>query len=121
MHCLCWESHCLSLQAVPLKSHCSLFLETNTVYLAFRYPLMSISLNLSCPTIYSLFYGFIQCLFCVNFTSVYLTSLPSTHFNVPCSSPTYLAWEHFNVHCNCSVLLDPVFSFNASIILCLLQ
>ena len=69
MHCVLWEVHCLFmlmdpeslfngpddvfflLQMVPFKSHCSLPLaDPNTLYIVFRYPLLSFSLN--CSTIY---------------------------------------------------------------------
>ena len=96
----------LLLQAVPFKSHCSLPLDLNTIYLAFRYSLLSFSLN--CSTTYSP----LQFSLSVSISSWVSVTYLLSHLNVSCSSPTSLAWEHFNVHCFCSVLLDPVFSFN---------
>ena len=115
MHCLFWESHCsfmltdreillyglgdifLSPQVVPFKSHCSLSLDPNTLYLAFRYPLLSFSLNLKCSTIYSLL-RFSSSVYFSSWISV--TCLLSSHCSFPQVEHIYLG----------SILL-PLFSF----------
>ena len=71
----------LSQQAVLFKSHCSLSLDPDTVHLAFRYSLLSFSLNLTVHLLivnHSLLQGFI-------FLPVFL-SLICYHLNVHCSS-----------------------------------
>ena len=87
-----------SLQTVLFTSHCPLLLDPNTVYLAFRYSLLSFSLNWS--TVYSPLWFFSKCLY-FSFLHGFL-SLVCHHFNVHCSS----------VYCYSSVILDPVFSFS---------
>ena len=86
---------------VSFKSHCSLPLDPNTLHLAFRYPLVSFSLNSST------FYSPLQF-----YSSVYFSSWVSVTCLLlsQCSLSKHNIFSLRAFHWNCSVLLDPVFS-----------